>query len=288
MREQWSEISENLKKMLHSGVFKVWIAPLQAKVHAGGLLLTAPNAFVASWLEGKMLTTLREAAAPVLGLQPEQVDVRITAATEACASAGASAPRHQADQRMTQPGMSQGMRQPGAANQPATTCGGQSQPDASMPFAPSAAVVSAVLPASAAMPSLSSQATAAASQSAQPRLTLQGTLPMLSTVPQVFSYLVSGDLDAAFVNEAIVRKQGNSVGGWIEVNKGYKPLLLVAGVVEGRQKDPDVVAYMEGNAPASPSIMRTGQTLAQMPSLRHSVVSTIKGSICTPARKARG
>lgn len=83
MREQWSEISENLKKMLHSGVFKVWIAPLQAQVHAGGLLLTAPNAFVASWLEGKMLATLREAAAPVLGLEPAAVDVRITAATDA-------------------------------------------------------------------------------------------------------------------------------------------------------------------------------------------------------------
>ena len=73
---------------------------------------------------------------------------------------------------------------------------------------------------------------------------LKSKLSMLSTVPQVFSYLVSGDLDAAFVNEAIVRKQGNSVGGWIEVDKGYTPLLLVAGVVEGRQKDPDVVAYM--------------------------------------------
>lgn len=73
---------------------------------------------------------------------------------------------------------------------------------------------------------------------------LKAKLSMLSTVPQVFSYLVSGDLDAAFVNEAIVRKQGNSVGGWIEVNKGYTPLLLVAGVVEGRQSAPDVVAYM--------------------------------------------
>ena len=82
MREQWSEISENLKKMLHSGVFKVWIAPLQAQVHAGGLLLTAPNSFVASWLEGKMLATLREAAAPVLGLEPAAVEVRITAATD--------------------------------------------------------------------------------------------------------------------------------------------------------------------------------------------------------------
>ena len=83
MREQWSEISENLKKMLHSGVFKVWIAPLQAQVHAGGLLLTAPNAFVASWLEGKMLPTLREAAAPVLGLAPASVEVRITFAADA-------------------------------------------------------------------------------------------------------------------------------------------------------------------------------------------------------------
>ena len=61
MREQWSEISENLKKMLHSGVFKVWIAPLQAHVHAGGLLLTAPNAFVANWLEGKGMQHVRGA-----------------------------------------------------------------------------------------------------------------------------------------------------------------------------------------------------------------------------------
>ena len=95
MREQWSEISENLKKMLHSGVFKVWIAPLQAQVHAGGLLLTAPNAFVASWLEGKMLPTLREAAAPVLGLAPASVEVRITSAADAAqAQATADATAH--------------------------------------------------------------------------------------------------------------------------------------------------------------------------------------------------
>ena len=80
MREKWAEISENLKKMLKSGLFKVWIAPLRASVHEGGLHLVAPNAYVAGRLESMMLASLREAAAPVLGLEPEQVDVRIEAA----------------------------------------------------------------------------------------------------------------------------------------------------------------------------------------------------------------
>ncbi len=77
MRDQWAEISENLKKMLDSGVFKVWIAPLRARLEDGALCLAAPNAFMAGWLESRMLCTLREAAAPVLGLAPEAVDLRI-------------------------------------------------------------------------------------------------------------------------------------------------------------------------------------------------------------------
>ncbi len=80
MREKWPEISENLKKMLKSGLFKVWIAPLHASVDEEGLHLVAPNAYVASRLESMMLTTLKEAAAPVLGLEPGQVHVCITAA----------------------------------------------------------------------------------------------------------------------------------------------------------------------------------------------------------------
>lgn len=183
MREQWSEISENLKKMLHSGVFKVWIAPLQAEVHAGGLLLTAPNAFVASWLEGKMLSSLREAAAPVLGLQPEQVDVRIRAASEAPACAAPSVNSRKPE--LSPPELSPIEQYP--TEQPSTRMPSfaaahgrrQAQADASMPFADSAAVVSAVLPGGAAMPQISSPATfAPAAQSAQPRRTLQGTLPM--------------------------------------------------------------------------------------------------------------
>lgn len=106
MRDQWAEISENLKKMLDSGVFKVWIAPLRARLEDGALRLAAPNAFMAGWLESRMLCTLREAAAPVLGLAPEAVDLRIeiagndrNAAPEAASTADLAArvlPRRQA------------------------------------------------------------------------------------------------------------------------------------------------------------------------------------------------
>ena len=82
MREHWAEISENLKKMLDSGVFKVWIAPLRAVVAGDCLQLTAPSAFVAHWLEHKMLPTLQQAAAPVLGLNPAAVKVRVQTAAE--------------------------------------------------------------------------------------------------------------------------------------------------------------------------------------------------------------
>ena len=74
---------------------------------------------------------------------------------------------------------------------------------------------------------------------------LKSKLSMLSTVPQVFSYLVSGDLDAAFVNEAVARKQGDSVGGWMEVRDGYTPLLLVAGVVAGQEDNADVRSFLQ-------------------------------------------
>ena len=186
MREQWSEISENLKKMLHSGVFKVWIAPLQAQVHAGGLLLTAPNAFVASWLEGKMLATLREAAAPVLGLEPAAVDVRIVAATEAnpavpSALAADTQPVANGHTSMIMPGAP---AQPSAALQfsgaayPAATSNTEADS-----FAHASAVLSTAfsgLAAGAAQPSAYQDTVASAPLSAA-RPQLQGTLPISST-----------------------------------------------------------------------------------------------------------
>ena len=74
---------------------------------------------------------------------------------------------------------------------------------------------------------------------------LKAKLSMLSTVPQVFSYLISGDLDAAFVNEVIASKQADSVGGWMVVREGYAPLLLVAGIVAGQENKADVRSFMQ-------------------------------------------
>lgn len=74
---------------------------------------------------------------------------------------------------------------------------------------------------------------------------LKPKLSMLSTVPQVFSYLISGNLDAAFVNEAVARKQADSIGGWIELREGYTPLLLVAGVVAGHEDNADVRSFLQ-------------------------------------------
>lgn len=73
---------------------------------------------------------------------------------------------------------------------------------------------------------------------------MEPKLSMLSTVPQVFSYLLTGDLDAGFVNLAVVRQQSDNIGGWLEVKDGYDPLFLVAGVVKGHENDPDVRAFM--------------------------------------------
>ena len=35
------------------------------------------------------------------------------------------------------------------------------------------------------------------------------------------------------------------IGGWMELDKGYEPLFLVAGVVRGHENDPDVKAFLD-------------------------------------------
>ncbi len=99
MQDKWAEISVNLKKMLKSGLFKVWIAPLHATVDTLGLRLVAPNAYVASRLESMMLTTLQEAAAPVLGLEPAQVKVHIEAADQEAQASTAAVEHKSAGQK---------------------------------------------------------------------------------------------------------------------------------------------------------------------------------------------
>ena len=63
-------------------------------------------------------------------------------------------------------------------------------------------------------------------------------LAVVSTVPQVFSYLVSGEMDAGFVNRVMVLNGGQKLGGWLEIAEGYPPLRMVAAVVQGRRRTP--------------------------------------------------
>lgn len=59
-------------------------------------------------------------------------------------------------------------------------------------------------------------------------------LQVVSTVPQVSAYLITGDIDAGFINltEALAIKE--RIGGYLEVEqKYYAPVRIVAGVVKG-------------------------------------------------------
>ena len=67
LKDAWSEILELLRKSLSSGLYTVWIAPLEAEVRGETLLLKAPNEFVAAWVRDRILGQIREAAAQILG-----------------------------------------------------------------------------------------------------------------------------------------------------------------------------------------------------------------------------
>ena len=70
-------------------------------------------------------------------------------------------------------------------------------------------------------------------------------LAVVSTVPQVFSYLASGEMDAGFVNRVMVLNGGQKLGGWLEIAEGYPPLRMVVAVVQERETDAGVLSFLE-------------------------------------------
>ncbi len=72
-------------------------------------------------------------------------------------------------------------------------------------------------------------------------------LTQVATVPQVVSYLLTGEADAGFINltEALANK--DKLGGYIIVpQEDYKPIEIVAGVVKGfetKQTTKDFLKY---------------------------------------------
>ncbi|MDR1655930.1 MAG: molybdate ABC transporter substrate-binding protein [Deltaproteobacteria bacterium] len=70
-------------------------------------------------------------------------------------------------------------------------------------------------------------------------------LQVVSSVPQVFAYVVNGEIDAGFVNRVMVLNSPDSIGGSLEIAQGYPPISMVAAVVKDQGSSPQVQAFCE-------------------------------------------
>jgi len=66
----WNHIQRILERSLNPGLYQVWIKPLTASFKEGGMLLHAPNEFVAAWVRDRLLGQISDAAAQVMGQAP--------------------------------------------------------------------------------------------------------------------------------------------------------------------------------------------------------------------------
>lgn len=74
--------------------------------------------------------------------------------------------------------------------------------------------------------------------------TLKPRLMTVATVPQVSAYLVSGDVDAGFINLTDALGIRERIGGWLAVDPAlYSPVRIVAAVVPEHEGDAEVQAF---------------------------------------------
>jgi molybdate transport system substrate-binding protein len=67
---------------------------------------------------------------------------------------------------------------------------------------------------------------------------------VVATVPQVTTYVLSGEVDAGLTNRTDVRNLGDKIGGFMEVDqKYYKPIVIGAGVLTGAKNAADAKAF---------------------------------------------
>jgi len=75
MSGYWQKIKDNLEKSLKSGLFHLWIRPLQGEVQDNTLFLYSPNDFITSWVKDRLLNKIKEVAQQSVG---QKIDVHIT------------------------------------------------------------------------------------------------------------------------------------------------------------------------------------------------------------------
>lgn len=75
MQEKWTEILENLAKMLEPGIFQIWVEPLAAQISNTGIVIYAPNSYMREWVRKKLEPQIRLAASSVLAIAPERLEL---------------------------------------------------------------------------------------------------------------------------------------------------------------------------------------------------------------------
>lgn len=72
---------------------------------------------------------------------------------------------------------------------------------------------------------------------------LQDRLQVVATVPQVSAYLISGDVDAGFINLTEALAIAPKIGGYREIDAAlYTPIRIVGGVLRARAERAEVQA----------------------------------------------
>jgi len=67
---------------------------------------------------------------------------------------------------------------------------------------------------------------------------------VVATVPQVTTYVVTGEVDAGLTNLTDVMGLGDKIGGYLKVDQGlYAPISIGAGLLEGVKK-PEAAAFV--------------------------------------------
>jgi len=73
---------------------------------------------------------------------------------------------------------------------------------------------------------------------------LAAKLLVVATVPQVTTYVVTGEVDAGLTNLTDVMGLGDKIGGYLKVDQGlYAPISIGAGLLEGVKK-PEAAAFV--------------------------------------------
>lgn len=68
---------------------------------------------------------------------------------------------------------------------------------------------------------------------------------VVSTVPQVFSYVSAGEMDAGFLNLLAAKQGEKKLGGMLAVESGYTPIAMTAQPVKSEAADEDVKAFLD-------------------------------------------